>query len=107
MARQPTSAKSVTDESFRQINVKVPWATGETLDRLKGACNVPLVDLVKMSVDLFDLAHAAEQQGGRLQIVAADGTVTHQIELPHMDIRAVPTKPWRVGEAEREEPTQP
>ena len=97
MAHETTSAKAITDETIRQINVKVPQEVGKTLDRLKAVCNVPLVDIVKMSVDLFDLAHAAEQQGGTLQIVAADGTIT-QLHLPHMDIRATPIKPWRADE---------
>jgi|SRR5882724_11890591 len=101
MARDTTGTKAVNAESVRQINVKVPYETGETLDRLKAVCNVPLVDLVKMSVDLFNLAHETEQRGGRVVLVQADGS-EQEVQLPRMEIRI---KPGARGETEA--PAQP
>jgi hypothetical protein len=94
MAHDTTATKAVQVESLRQLNVKVPQQTWETLDRLKAVCSVPLVDLVKMSVNLFDLAHKTEQQGGRIIFVQADGT-RQEVQLPRMEIRVKP----QAGEA--------
>ena len=76
-------------DGLRQINVKVPCEIGETLDRLKAVCNVPLVDIVKMSVDLFSRAQETEQTGGRIIFVQADGS-RQEVQLPRMEIRVKP-----------------
>ena len=89
MIPDTTRTKAVPVEGLRQINVKVPYETGETLDRLKAVCNVPLVDLVKMSVDLFNLAHETESRGGRVILVQADGS-RQEVQLPRMEIRVKP-----------------
>src|SRR2546430_4060783 len=89
MARDTTGTKAVHFDGLRQLNVKVPQETCEQLDRLKAVCSVPLVDLVKMSVDLFSRAQATEQQGGRIIFVQADGT-RQEVQLPRMEIRVKP-----------------
>lgn len=89
MARDTTRTRRVPVDGFRQFNVLVPNATVETLDRLKAVCNVPLVDLVKMSVELFRLAHDTEARGGRLIFVQADGS-KQQVVLPSLEIRLQP-----------------
>jgi hypothetical protein len=97
MAHDTTGVKAVPFDGWRQLNVKVPHETGETLDRLKAVCNVPLVDLVKMSIDLFSRAHETEQKGGRIIFVQADGT-RQEVQLPHMEVR-VRSEPGEAPEA--------
>jgi hypothetical protein len=86
MARETTGRTAVQRGGWRQLNVKVPEATMQVLDRLKAACHLPLVDLVTISVDFFTLAQATEQQGGRVLFVHADGT-QQEVQLPRMEIR--------------------
>jgi hypothetical protein len=100
MAGGTTSTIAVEDESFRQLNVLIPRQKVEKLNQLKAACGVPLTGLVEACIDLFSLAHQAEEQGGRLVIVSADGTERFEVQLPRRDVRTVPVKPGQGGNTE-------
>jgi hypothetical protein len=100
MARGTTGTKAVEDESFRQLNVLIHRQKIEKLNELKAVCGVPLTGLVEACIDLFSLAHQADEQGGRLVIVSADGTERLEVQLPRRDVRTVPVKLGQGGSIE-------
>jgi hypothetical protein len=101
MAHEPTGTKAVEiEESLKQLNVLIPHEKLETLHRLKAVCGVNLTGLVKACIDLFNLAHEAETQGGKVVIVSADGTERLEVQLPRGNVRTRSVKPGPGEETE-------